>query len=236
MADAIAVLLLLLGLELVLGIDNILVISILVGRLPESYKNRARILGLALALAARIGMLFLLLTLSGLRGECFFSFSIRDLILLGGGFFLIWKAVSEIHHTVELRGARPRSTRKSFHSVFAVVFQIAVLDVVFSIDSVITAIGLTDKVWIIVISVIASFCALLLFSKPIGDFILAHPALKVLALAFLITIGVTIFLEGLHQHVPKAYIYLPMGFALLMEILQMRYEHNIKMATEVRSI
>ncbi|MFA6465943.1 MAG: TerC family protein, partial [Desulfurivibrionaceae bacterium] len=109
-----------------------------------------------------------------------------------------------------------------------IISQIVLLDIVFSIDSVITAIGLTDQIWIIISSVIVSFVAILFFSHPIGEFILQHPAIKILALSFLITIGVTIFMEGLHKHVPKGYIYLPMGFALLVEMLQMRYEHNRK--------
>ena len=110
----------------------------------------------------------------------------------------------------------------------AIISQIVLLDIVFSIDSVITAIGLTDQVWIIISSVVVSFVAILFFARPIGDFIHQHPAIKILALSFLITIGVTIFMEGLHKHVPTGYIYLPMGFALLVEILQMRYEHNRK--------
>ena len=108
----------------------------------------------------------------------------------------------------------------------AIISQIVLLDIVFSIDSVITAVGLTTQLWIIITAVVISFVVILFFARPIGDFILRHPALKILALSFLITIGITIFMEGLHKHVPKAYIYLPMGFALFVEILQMRYEHN----------
>ncbi len=228
MADSIAILSLLIGLELVLGVDNILVISIFVARLPESHRNKARIIGLALALVARIIMLGLLLKLSGLKNTVVFHFSVRDLILIAGGLFLLWKAVKEIHHTVERMDggeAKGQKTSKSFSSVIS---QIILLDIVFSIDSVITAIGLTDKIWIIITSVLVSFIAILAFAKPIGEFIMKHPALKILALSFLITIGVTIFMEGMHQEVPKAYIYLPMGFALFVEMLQMRYEYNRK--------
>ena len=226
MADSIALLFLLIGLELVLGVDNILVISIFVGRLPQGLRNRARITGLAMALVARILMLFLLLALSNLTDPLFFNISIRDMVLLSGGLFLLYKAVKEIHHTVELKDEEPDIGRRVTSGFFSVIIQIVLLDVVFSIDSVITAIGLTNKVWIIISSVVASFLAILAFAKPIGEFIISHPALKILALAFLITIGVTIFMEGMHKHVPKAYIYLPMGFALLVEILQMRYEYN----------
>jgi len=226
MADSLTLLLLLVGLELVLGVDNILVISIFVGRLPETERNRARVFGLAVALVARILMLFILLKLVGLTNNIMFGFSIRDIILLSGGLFLLWKAVKEIHLTVELKEEKQRALQSASKNLITVIYQIVILDIVFSIDSVVTAIGLTDKVWVIITAVIVSFLAILAFAKPIGEFIIQKPTLKILALSFLITIGVTIFMEGLHQHVPKAYIYLPMGFALFVEILQLRYEKN----------
>ena len=226
MTDSLALLALLIGLELVLGVDNILVISIFVSRLPESHRNRARIVGLGLALVARVIMLVLLLALSNLTTVLFLTFSTRDLILMAGGLFLLYKAVREIHHTIELRDEEMAATHNAAGAFTAIITQIVLLDIVFSIDSVITAIGLTDKVWVIISAVIISFLVILAFARPIGEFILTHPALKILALSFLITIGVTIFMEGMHKHVPKAYIYLPMGFALLVEILQMRFEHN----------
>lgn len=228
MADSIALLSLLIGLELVLGVDNVLVIAIFVGRVAEPQRDRARILGLSLALIARILMLVIILALANLTEPIIWHFSVRDLILLSGGLFLIWKAVKEIHETVELKEEREIAAGRSSKSFFNVISQIVLLDIVFSIDSVITAVGLTDKVWIIISAVILSFAVILAFAKPIGEFILNHPALKILALSFLITIGITIFMEGLHKHVPKAYIYLPMGFALLVEILQMRYEYKKK--------
>jgi predicted tellurium resistance membrane protein TerC len=226
MTDAMALLALLIGLELVLGVDNILVISILVGRLAENQRQKARILGLALALVARIGMLFVVLALAALTQPWLWHFSARDLLLLGGGLFLLYKAVSEIHHTVELKDEADHQSGGKHKSFSSIIIQIMLLDVVFSIDSVITAVGLTDQLWIIVVAVVASFVAILFFARPIGDFILRNPALKILALSFLITIGVTIFMEGMHKHVPKAYIYLPMGFALGVELLQMRHEFN----------
>ena len=226
MLDSIALLALLVGLELVLGVDNILVIAIFVGRLPEHRRNTARVLGLALALVARILMLMIVLALAGLTNPIVSHFSIRDLILLAGGMFLLYKAVREIHHTIELRDEEAALKGGGSASYMAVISQIVLLDIVFSVDSVITAVGLTDKAWIIITAVMISFCGILAFARPIGDFILRHPALKILALSFLITIGVTIFMEGMHKHVPKAYIYLPMGFALLVESLQMRYEIN----------
>lgn len=226
MTDSILVLCLLIGLELVLGVDNVLVIAIFAGRLPQNQRDRARVFGLSLALLGRIAMLLVVLSLANLTSAIVGSFSVRDLILLTGGLFLLWKAVREIHHTVELREGQesePGAISKSFPSV---ITQIVALDIVFSIDSVITAVGLTNKVWVIITSVVVSFLAILAYAKPVGEFILRHPTLKILALSFLITIGVTIFMEGLHKHVPKAYIYLPMGFALLVELLQMRYEQN----------
>lgn len=226
MADALGLLVLLVGLEVVLGVDNVLVISIFVGRLPEARRQTARIAGLGVAMAARVLMLVVILALARLTDPIVAGFSIRDMILLVGGLFLLYKAVHEIHHTVEFgdeESGPDRNTASAFSSVIA---QIVLLDIVFSIDSVITAIGLTQQLWIIITAVVISFAGILFFAHPIGEFILSHPALKILALSFLITIGVTIFMEGLHKHVPKAYIYLPMGFALMVEMLQMRYEYN----------
>ena len=228
MADSIALLSLLISLELVLGIDNILVISIFIEKVSESQRNRARVLGLAMALIARVLMLIILLRLTNLTNNVIFSLSIRDIILIAGGMFLLWKAVREIHHTIELKDEHEHAVTTGYKSFFNVIMQIVLLDIVFSIDSVITAIGLTDKIWIIISSVIVSFVVILIFAKPVGDFIMQRPSLKILALSFLITIGITIFMEGMHQHVPKAYIYLPMGFALFVEILQLRYDHNKK--------
>lgn len=226
MADALGLLALLIGLELVLGVDNILVISIFVGRLPETHRNRARIIGLGLALVARIALLVILLTLSGLTQPVFLRFSVRDIILIAGGLFLLWKAVREIHHTVEMKDEELPVIHDVSKNFASVITQIVLLDIVFSIDSVITAIGLTNETWVIITAVVVSFLAILAFARPIGEFIISHPSLKILALSFLITIGVTIFMEGLHKEVPKAYIYLPMGFALLVELLQMRYDYN----------
>ena len=225
MFDSIVTLCLLIGLELVLGVDNILVISILVGRLAEKKKELARVLGLGAALIARILVLLLFLAIASLQNRWIFNLTPRDLLLLSGGLFLLWKAVTEIHHTVELK--EETSVRQDPSALGKVVFQIVLMDIVFSIDSVITAVGLTNQIWVIISAVIISFVAILIVSRPVGNFIIHHPALKILALSFLITIGVTLFMEGLHKHVPKAYIYLPMGFAFFVELLQMRYERNI---------
>lgn len=226
MADAMALLALLIGLELVLGVDNVLVIAIFVARLPPEMRKKARILGLALAMVARLIMLGVVVALAALTDPLIWNLSIRDLILLAGGLFLIYKAVKEIHHTISSAEDHDGDSAGPSGTFAAIITQIVLLDIVFSVDSVITAVGLTSELWIIVTAVVLSFAGILFYAGPIGDFIMRHPALKILALSFLITIGITIFMEGLHKHVPKAYIYLPMGFALFVETLQMRYEHN----------
>lgn len=232
MTDALAILAILVGLELVLGVDNILVISIFVAKLPPARRARARLLGLGFALVARILMLAVLLSLTRVTRTLFWDLSVRDLILLAGGAFLLYKAVKEIHHTVELTDEATDAPRGGpAAGVVYVVSQIVLLDIVFSVDSVVTAIGLTGEVWVIVLAVVLSFVVILIFARPIGDFIIGHPTVKILALSFLITIGITIFMEGLHAHVPKAYIYLPMGFAMFVELLQLRYDYNRRKRT-----
>lgn len=216
---------LLVGLELVLGIDNILLISIVTDRVKADLKNKVRIIGLGLALGARLVLLMGASYLVRLNEPVLASFSYKSLVLIIGGAFLLYKAVKEIHHVVEGRHdeASIGKTKTSFGSA---VMQILMLDIVFSIDSVITAVGLTDNLWVIYSSVIVSFGLVLIFSSKIAAFIQAHATLKILALSFLITIGVTLVVEGLGGHVPKAYIYLPMGFALAVEFLQMRFISN----------
>lgn len=231
-ADLIGLFALLVGLELILGVDNVLVIAILVARLPEQKRNSTRNFGLILALVARVLMVFGGLKLIELinpawpGGPDWFQYSWRDLALLAGGLFLIWKAVKEIHSTVELEHHEGKG--KTMSSFAGVISQIVILDVVFSLDSVITAVGLTNDKWVIITAVICSFVVILFFAKPIGDFIMNNVALKILALAFLIVIGITIFMEGMGKEVEKSMIYVPMGFAMLIEILQMRHTHNLK--------
>ncbi len=232
------VLVLLIGLELVLGVDNILVISIMVSRLDPAIQQKARLIGLVLALVARIVLLFGVTWLLGLStpiGEDFPALawipflshmSPKDLILLAGGLFLIYKAVKEIHHVVELHDES--GGPKKLDAFSAVIGQIVILDIVFSLDSVITAVGMIDTLWVIIVAVVVAFIIVMIFAGPIGDFILAHPAIKILALSFLVTIGITIMMEAFHKDIPKAYIYLPMGFALGVELLQMRFSANEK--------
>lgn len=220
--------LLLVGLELVLGIDNILLISILTDRLPPETRSKARFIGLGLALIARCFLLLGAAYLLKLSEPALLGFSWKQIILMAGGGFLLYKAVKEIHHVVEYISDANSDAKPVYASFQSVIAQMILLDLVFSIDSVITAVGLTDSLYVIYAAVIVSFVAVLAFSGHISRFVHTHPALKVLALSFLVTIGVTLCVEGFGGHVPKSYIYLPMGFALVVELLQMRLVYNIK--------
>jgi predicted tellurium resistance membrane protein TerC len=226
-ANLLATFALLVGLELVLGIDNILLISILTDRLPKERRNFARLLGLGLALGARLILLLGASYLVKLNEPVFLGYSWKSLILIAGGGFLLFKATKEIHHVVEMRDAHPDAP-KAKASFGSVIMQIILLDIVFSVDSVITAVGLTDSLLVIYSSVLVSFLFVLAFSGAIAAFVQKHTTLKILALSFLVTIGVTLVIEGLGGHVPKGYIYLPMGFSLAVELLQMRFSSNEK--------
>ena len=223
-----ATLALLIGLELVLGIDNILLISILVGRLPAERREYARKLGLFAAFGFRLLFLFGASWIQKLQNPLIFDLTGKQLVLILGGLFLLYKAVKEMHYVVERYGLEEQSSLVGAATVRGVLIQIVMLDAVFSIDSVITAVGLTEHLLVIYASVLVSFIAVLLFSKSISDFVQARPSLKILALAFLVSIGVTLFAEGLGAHIPKGYIYLPMGFALVVELLQMRFDAKRK--------
>ncbi len=222
--NLIATFALLVGLEVVLGIDNILLISILTDRLPVKHRRSARIIGLALALLARCALLLGAAHLVKLNEPVFFDFSWKALILIAGGGFLLFKAVKEIHHVVEDIHDEVKVGKTVSRA--SIIGQIILLDVVFSIDSVITAVGLTDNLPVIYSAVLVSFLVVLIFSGSISSFIQKHTTLKILALSFLVTIGVTLVIEGFGGHVPKGYIYLPMAFALGVEMLQMRLLHN----------
>ena len=219
---------LLVGLELVLGIDNVLMISIMTGNLKPEEKPKAVRAGLALALILRISALLGVSALLALKTPVIFGLSWKDIILASGGLFLIYKASKEIHHSVENPLDEEGASAKKLSSFGAAIAQIAILDLVFSIDSVITAVGLTPHLVVIFAAVIVSFVIVLLFARKVGDFIHNHPALKVLCLAFLLVIGVTLIMEAFHQHMPKGYLYAPMGFALIVELAQMRQAHKIK--------
>lgn len=212
-------------LEIVLGIDNIIFISILVGRLPEKQRDLARTLGISLAMVARLILLFSISWVMGLT-EPWFSllgreFSGRDLILIGGGLFLLAKATHEIHNSLE--GVSHHESKAPVAASFGgVLVQIGALDIIFSLDSVITAVGLSDHVSIMAIAIVLSVAVMLFAAKPIGDFVDRHPTIKILALSFLILVGVTLMVEGFHVHVPKGYIYFAMAFSVTVEILNLR--------------
>ena len=211
-------------LELVLGIDNIIFISILSGKLPAEEQPRARFIGLSLALIMRVILLFSLTWVMGLVEPLFTVFnqsvSGRDLILLIGGLFLIGKSTHEIHGSLE--GEEGHAAKKVYASFVSVIVQITLLDIVFSLDSVITAIGMVDNIWVMIAAVTVSIVAMMFFAKPIGEFVEKHPTIKMLALAFLLLIGFTLVAEGFHQHIPKGYIYGAMAFSVFVEILNMR--------------
>ena len=216
-------------LEIVLGIDNIIFISILVGRLPEKKRDFARKIGLGLAMLARLALLFSITWLVGLTSPLFSALgheiSLRDLILIGGGLFLLAKATHEIHNSLE--GVEEDSPQTAVTSIGAVLFQIAVLDVVFSLDSVITAIGMARNLSIMVIAIVVSVVIMLFAAKPIGIFVDDHPTIKILALSFLIMVGVTLMAEGFDVHVPKGYIYFSMAFSVMVEMLNQRVRKKI---------
>ncbi|MCW5960276.1 MAG: TerC family protein [Pyrinomonadaceae bacterium] len=211
-------------LELVLGIDNIIFISILSGKLPADQQPRARFIGLSMALIMRILLLFSLTWVMGLVEPLFTLFdrsvSGRDLILIIGGFFLIGKSTHEIHGSLE--GEEGHAAKKVFASFTSVIIQITLLDIVFSLDSVITAIGMVDNIWVMIAAVTVSIIAMMFFAKPIGEFVGKHPTVKMLALAFLLLIGFTLVAEGFHQHIPKGYIYGAMAFSVFVELLNMK--------------
>jgi len=213
------------ALEIVLGIDNIIFISILVGRLPEQQRNFARNVGLSLAMLTRLALLFSIAWVIGLTEPWFTiigeEISGRDIILIGGGLFLLAKATSEIHNSLE--GIEEDHAGKVVAAnLGSILFQIAVLDIVFSLDSVITAVGLADYVSIMAIAIIIAVGIMLFAAKPIGDFVDTHPTIKILALSFLIMVGVTLIVEGFDVHVPKGYIYFAMAFSIGVEMINLR--------------
>ena len=212
------------ALEIVLGIDNIIFISILVGRLPRRVRQKARIVGLALAMFMRIALLLSLVWIMKLTAPLFAVFgneiSGRDLILIGGGVFLLLKSTLEIHN--QLERTEQRRSRQAAAAFFSVIAQIAVIDIVFSFDSVITAVGLVDDVEVMIAAIVAAVLVMMVSARAIGQFVDDHPTIKMLALSFLILIGVALVAEGFALHIPKGYLYFAMAFSVGVEMLNMR--------------
>lgn len=215
----------LIALEVVLGIDNIIFISILAGKLPPHQQKKARLWGIILAMVLRLGLLAGISVILKLDKELFAlwgnSFSGKDIILIAGGLFLLYKSSKEIYHKVE---GGPTTTGQSNGqlSLAAVIGQILLLDLVFSIDSIITAIGLVNELWVMYTAVIVTVLIMLVAAAPISNFVNKHPAFKILALSFLLLIGFTLLIEGFNVHVPKGYVYFAMAFAFLVDIIQMK--------------
>ncbi len=214
----------LVALELVLGVDNVIFISILASKLPQNEQKRARSMGIMLAVVTRILLLLSLSWIIGLTEPLFtvigFEISGRDLVLIAGGLFLLWKSVHEIHQKLE--GEEGQASSKVRAAFWSVIFQIMLLDIVFSLDSVITAVGMVDELAIMVAAVVIAAVVMVFSATPLSHFVEKHPTIKMLALSFLLLIGFTLVVEGLHQHIPKGYIYFAMGFSVLVEMLNLR--------------
>ncbi len=217
-------------LEVVLGIDNIIFISIVSNKLPKSQQGRARNLGLSLALLLRVALLLGITWIITFTEPLFtvleFEISGRDLILLIGGLFLLAKSTMEIHHKME--GETQHESEKKASSFLSVIIQIIALDMIFSFDSILTAVGLTDEIILMIIAVVISIGIMMIFAKKISDFINQHPTLEILALSFLILIGFMLMVEALHFHVPKGYIYFAVFFSLIVELINMRMRRKRK--------
>ena len=212
------------ALELVLGIDNVIFISILVDKLPRERREGARRLGLFMAMFMRVGLLLVLAWIVGLVAPLFTvlgqEISGRDLILILGGLFLIWKSTGEIHQSLEgEEGARSSAVKATFA---AVILQIMIVDIVFSLDSIITAVGMVDDVRVMIAAVVVSVALMMVFAGAIGRFVSDHPTIKMLALSFLVVVGVVLIAEGFDHHVPKGYIYFAMAFSVAVEMLNIR--------------
>lgn len=226
------------ALELILGIDNIIFITILAGKLPAEQRAKARTIGLALAMLMRIGLLLTLAWIVRLTAPLFTVFgneiSGRDLILLVGGLFLLAKSTHEIHQNLEgIEGSKSDAVAASMTSVLA---QIVVLDIVFSLDSVITAVGMVKEVPVMVTAVVVSVILMMFFAKPVGDFVERHPTVKMLALSFLLLIGMALVADGLAFHIPKGYIYFAMGFSVFVEMLNLRLRRERRDPVDLRDL
>jgi predicted tellurium resistance membrane protein TerC len=223
------------ALELVLGIDNVIFISILIDRLPSERREVARRIGLFLAMFMRIGLLFLLSWMAGLTEPLFTllaqAISGRDLILIGGGLFLLWKSTMEVHQLLE--GEQGGASRVAGATFGAVIVQIIVIDLVFSLDSIITAVGMVDRIEVMVAAVVASVALMMAFAGAISRVVSDHPTIKMLALAFLFVVGVVLVADGFDHHIPKGYVYFAMAFSVLVETLNIRMRRRLARPVEL---
>ena len=224
--DAWIALLTLTVLEIVLGIDNIVFISVMAGRLPREQQARARSVGLAAALVMRIALLLTISWVIGLTQPLFtigaFEFSGRDVVLIGGGLFLLWKATTEVHHALEGDEPGQGDVSRKAATFGSVIVQIGLLDIVFSLDSVITAVGMADDIPVMIIAIVIAVIVMLIASGPLSRFVEQHPTVKMLALSFLLLIGMSLVADGFDVHIPKGYIYFAMGFSVFVELLNLR--------------
>ena len=234
--DAWIALLTLTALEIVLGIDNVIFISILADKLPLDQRKRARLLGLSLAMFMRIALLLVLSWIVGLTEPVLSPFghpvSGRDMILIGGGLFLIWKSTGEVHQLLE--GEEGSESHKVASSFAGVIAQIMVIDLVFSLDSIITAVGMVSEVGVMIAAVVASVGLMMLFASSIGRFVSDHPTIKMLALSFLVVVGVVLIADGFGHHVPKGYIYFAMAFSVGVEMLNIRMRKKVSKPVDLR--
>lgn len=225
------------ALELVLGIDNIIFISILVDKLPKAQQEMARRIGLFMAMFMRIGLLLVLAWIVGLVEPLFTvlgqAISGRDLILILGGLFLVWKSTTEIHGSMEGEEGHAAGAVKA--TLAAVLMQIMLIDLVFSLDSIITAVGMVDDVRVMIAAVITSVALMMVFASPIGRFVSAHPTVKMLALSFLVVVGVVLIAEGFDHHVPKGYVYFAMAFSLGVEMINIRMRKRSQRVVQLHS-
>lgn len=235
-AEGLVALVTLIALELVLGVDNVIFISILASKLPKEQQARARTVGIALAVITRILLLLSLSFIVGLTAPLVsiagFELSGRDIVLLVGGVFLIYKSVQEIHQKLE--GEEGHTSKRVAASFNAVIIQIMLLDIVFSLDSVITAVGMVNEIPIMVIAVIAAAAVMIFAAGPIAKFVDEHPTIKMLALSFLLLIGFTLVVESLEVHIPKGYIYFAMGFSVFVEMLNLRMRGKERQPVKLR--
>lgn len=235
--EAIISLLTLTLLEIVLGIDNIIFISIVSDKLPAEQQKKARSIGILLALVVRVALLFGISWIVSLKEPLFYAFKIgfsgRDIILFLGGLFLLGKSTTEIHHKLE--GETEGINTRKVVTMRSAVIQIILLDIVFSFDSILTAVGLVDSVYIMIIAVVIALGVMLAFAQAISNFVNKHPSIKMLALSFLIMIGLLLVAEAFHVHVPKGYVYFAMAFSLLVEMLNLRLDKKKDNAVKLRS-